>query len=192
MVQASVGTEVWGGEVNLRKNLLWGPGGHLDVLAGYRYLGLDDDFRFLVSSGGLTTMDWLSTQNRFNGGQIGLVGEIRRGVFFSEWSVKVALGGTNQEITSSGGSSAGTGGVLFGQTRSQERSQFAVLPEVGVNFGIQLTNHARLYAGYNFLFLSSVARPGEQINTEATVINQPIQSTNFWAHGVNFGLEFKW
>ena len=45
------------------------------------------------------------------------------------------------------------------------QSQFAVVPEIGVKLGYQLTPNLRLQAGYNFLFWSNVVRPGQQIDT---------------------------
>src|SRR5205823_8478987 len=39
-------TRLWGTEANLRTSLLGGMGGHLDLLAGFRALGLDDNFTF--------------------------------------------------------------------------------------------------------------------------------------------------
>jgi len=47
---------------------------------------------------------------------------------------------------------------------TQTRNRFAVIPELGVKVGYQLTDHIRVYAGYNFLYASSVVRPGNQID----------------------------
>ena len=89
------------------------------------------------------------------------------------------------------------------------RDAFAVVPEVGVNVGYQITESLRLFAGYSFIGWSDVARPGDQIDvglnpnlipTSAT-FGAPggpprpalaVQRTDFWAQGVNFGVEWRY
>ena len=44
------------------------------------------------------------------------------------------------------------------------RDRFAVLPEFGFDVGYQLTSRWRSFIGYNFLYISDVARPGNQID----------------------------
>ncbi len=70
---------------------------------------------------------------------------------------------------------------------------------------------ASFVVGYSFLYVSSVARPGDQIdrvinpntspaigsNFSGAVSSPPhpalnVQSSDFWAQGLNFGLEFRW
>jgi hypothetical protein len=62
--------------------------------------------------------------------------------------------------------------------------------------------------GYSFLYLSSVVRPGDQIDRVLNVTRIPnfvpgavpsgplrpmplIHDTDFWAQGINFGVEFR-
>ena len=90
-----------------------------------------------------------------------------------------------------------------------EKDDFAVIPEVGINFGFQLTERWRLLAGYNFLYWGEIARPGQQVNpiVNPTLVPTsqlfgppfgPIQpspffnTTDFWAQGVTFGLAFNY
>lgn len=89
---------------------------------------------------------------------------------------------------------------------SHEQDQFAFVPELGVNIGLQLTRRFKARVGYSFLWVSSVARAGEQIDPVVNVTQFPILSANgplvgparpsvkfadtdFWAHGLNFGFE---
>ena len=86
-----------------------------------------------------------------------------------------------------------------------------MVPEVGVNVGYNFTPWLRGFLGYNFLYWSNVVRPGEQIDREINVRQipgpnfptggsnttvarptVPFKSTDFWAHGVNLGLELKY
>ena len=103
-------------------------------------------------------------------------------------------------------------GGLFAQRTnigSYERHVFAVIPEIGVNVGFKLTNWASIVVGYNFLYANDVARPGDQIDrtinptqSQAISLNNPanlsgtarpsfkFESTDFYAHGLNFGFAF--
>jgi hypothetical protein len=86
------------------------------------------------------------------------------------------------------------------------------MPEVGVNVGYQVTTHLRVFAGYNFLYLSNVIRPGDAIDPlvdAARIPNFPlpgnpaplagitrpsplVRTSDFWAQGISFGLQFNW
>ncbi len=89
------------------------------------------------------------------------------------------------------------------------RDTFAVVPEVQVKAGWQVRPGVRTFASYNFLYWSSVARPGDQIdpvvNTNlvptSTTFGNPggparpafnFRETDFWAQGVNVGLQLRW
>ena len=81
----------------------------------------------------------------------------------------------------------------------RQRDVFAVVPEVGLNVGYDITPRLRVFAGYSLIFWSNVARPGPQIDRSLD-INQipdfpggpaasevrPAQQSNFqsiWIHG---------
>jgi hypothetical protein len=86
------------------------------------------------------------------------------------------------------------------------RDTFTVVPELGLNIGYQLTNHIRAFVGYNFLYWSSVVRPGDQIDprVNTNLIPPPISTagpavpafafhgSDFWAQGITLGVEFRW
>src|SRR5260370_14784281 len=90
-----------------------------------------------------------------------------------------------------------------------QRDELALMPELGLDVGLQLTRHLKLYAGYSFLWINTVARAGEQIDPVINVTQFPILSgagplvgparpafnfngTDFWAQGLNFGLELRY
>jgi len=90
-----------------------------------------------------------------------------------------------------------------------QRDELAFMPELGLDVGLQLTRHLKLYAGYSFLWINTVARAGEQIDPVINVTQFPILSgagplvgparpafnfngTDFWAQGLNFGLELRY
>ncbi|MBV9124498.1 MAG: BBP7 family outer membrane beta-barrel protein [Planctomycetes bacterium] len=87
--------------------------------------------------------------------------------------------------------------------------RFAVVPEATVKVGYQVASWARAYVGYSFLYLSDAQRPGDQISgtinggqipsfalhpglagTAAPLY--PDKHSDFWAQGLDFGLEFRY
>jgi hypothetical protein len=93
---------------------------------------------------------------------------------------------------------------------SANRDEIAIAPELGVKVSYQLSRSLRLFAGYDLLYLSNVIRPGEQIDRGIS-LSQTVQSSiagtaagpgsrpaatlvgaDFWAQGVNLGLEFRY
>ncbi len=134
---------------------------------------------------------------------------------------KVALGMTHQEVTINGGSvllgptgnaiTAVPGGVqaLTSNIGRYSSDQFTVVPELGINLAYDVTERLRVRVGYSFLYCSSVARPGQQIDftlnpglvptdaTYGTAANParpgPTGSrSDFWAQTVNLGFEFRY
>lgn len=219
-------TSVIGGGVNFVHNLRCTPCGRLDLLIGYRYLNLTDDLRInedLIALAGSAVpdgtrfqiQDRFRTSNNFHGGVIGISSERRFGAFFVGLRASVALG-TNYQVVDITGStvrtpSGGTpvtlpGGLLAlpSNIGHYTQNRFAVMPDVGVKVGFQLTEHCRVFAGYNFLYLNNVVRAGDQIDTRVNPNLLPPsngvgpalprftpKTTDFWIHGVSAGLEFR-
>jgi hypothetical protein len=171
------------------------------------------------------SIDRFATRNQFYGGQLGLNGEFRRGRWLFGAQAKVGLGCVQQALDIQGSTTltqAATGnnivapGGLYAQPSnigSHSQSRFAVAPEVGLRVGYQFTDHISAFVGYNFLYLSSVIRPGDQIDRSIDVrqvpfglgstvmlppppgVQHPIalfRTTDFWAQGVNVGLEIRY
>jgi hypothetical protein len=158
--------------------------------------------------------DRFHTRNEFHGGELGLLSRIYRGRWSFDVLGKVALGGTWSTVTIDGATTvtvpgvapASRGGGLLAQgsnigTFSEEN--FAVVPEVGLTLGYFVRPRLRALMGYTFIYWSHVARPGDQID----VALNPLQLTpgpfigperpafefrdsDFWAQGLNFGLEY--
>lgn len=197
-----------GAEVNAVANLADGGGFRLDFLGGFRYLQLDEalrieqDFVWPDLSELDTWDDAFHTHNRFYGGQVGARAEWMLQRLFVNATGKVALGVTQERVSIGGGLTQAvvsdgfqplavpvTGvqvihspiGGLLADPASFRRNRFAVVPEVGLNLGYQLTSCLRLSTGYSFLYWSSVARPGDQVTGAS-------RTTSYWAQGVTFNL----
>jgi hypothetical protein len=223
---------MWGTEANFRCKACCGSNYRVDLLAGFRYMELAESLTIqenidvlpgVPTFGGdhISVVDSFSTHNRFYGGQIGVDTEFHQGPWFVDLRGKLALGDTRQVVRISGGQTITTpagvtssflGGLLALPTNIGHfhRDQFGVMPELGVNVGYQFNDHWRAFIGYNFLYWSSVLRPGDQIDRVLDVtkipnflLNPPppapqarpavlFRDTEFWAQGVNFGLEFRY
>jgi hypothetical protein len=71
--------------------------------------------------------------------------------------------------------------------------RFALAPIAQLKLGYQFTPCIRGQIGYSFLYLSSVVRPGNQIdNTYDGALHPlvPMASSSFWAQGLTFSVQF--
>jgi hypothetical protein len=164
--------------------------------------------------------DQFDAHNRFHGGQLGLSADLTRGAVFVEAAGKVALGQGIAVVRSSGQTVAMSPGPdvvytpagVLGQPTNSGRyvsSGFAVVPEAVVKVGYRFADRSRFYVGYNFLYLSETARPGQQVDLTIDPREVPITGRggvgggtdrplpllvrgDFWTQGLTFGLEYRY
>jgi hypothetical protein len=228
-VNVQTRSKLWGYEANLRSNLFAGCtcgfDYFVDGIIGFRGLGLDENIdvnESLAVIGGTSAgqqfaiNDHFGTQNRFYGGQLGLLSEFRCNRWVFDVNGKVALGSTTEMVAISGstaitplGGATQTfnGGLLAlpSNIGRYDRDVFTWVPELGITVGYQCSDHWKFFVGYNILYWSSVVRPGEQIDRTVNTNqlpppvaggpNRPLftyNASDFWAQGVNFGVEFKY
>ncbi len=83
----------------------------------------------------------------------------------------------------------------------------AYIPEVGLKLGYHIRPNVNVSLGYTFIYVSSVVMGGDQIDRKLNLSqtnggpavgpnhNQPaflgFRDTDFWAQGLNFGVECK-
>ena len=204
----------------------------LDLLAGFRYFQNNEDLTIYdastVLAGGTTTFngvglgsgssvvvsDIFNATNIFSGGQVGARFGFGRGGLFFDLTGKVAVGGVYQRLNVDGATVA-TGGVFpapvatsggfltsGGQVGVRRDGRFAVLPEGNAQLGYQFTSWLNGFVGYQVMYLSSAARPSEQLTRAISVGGLPTSPTyrrpttqavdildgDLWLHGFNFGL----
>jgi len=194
------------------------------AMFGYRYLQLDESVGItedLVSllpapdSGSFLIRDDFGASNTFNGLDLGMNYNRRRGPWSIDLLVKMALGNTRQVVNINGSTRLdGTeqlpaGGLLAQQSNidRHERDKFSVVPELGATVGYHITRNFNLRAGYTFVYWSNVVRPGDQIDLDVnpnflppatgtiTSSRRPrfdFNDTDYYVHGVNLGGEFTW
>jgi Putative beta barrel porin-7 (BBP7) len=194
--------QFWGIEENARYPIVCGCNWKLDLLAGFRYLNLQESLQIgenltvtQTTPSGIGTQlatdptnfavaDSFSTRNNFYGGQLGLDGEWRHGRWFLGATGKVAVGDMQQSVSINGatvitgGPGAGTfpGGLLAlkgTNIGTYNRDVFAVVPEVGVKLGFYFTERLRGFVGYDVIYASNVVRPGDQIDRNVNPTYQP-------------------
>jgi hypothetical protein len=235
-VQVASQSSLWGTNANLSGQVVCNETGRLDWLCGFRYLNLEErldirdartDLLGLANFGGPATLpgdsfyfqDGFHTLNQFYGGQVGLRGETRLGCLVLSGNAKVSLGDTQQIITvqgsttllpAAGGVASMPGGILALPSNSGTfvHNRFTVIPEAGVQIGYDLTSSLRASVGYDFLWWSSVVRPGDQIvhvisaaqlpsspsfGSSPVAVPGPVShTTDFWAQGVSFSLGLRY
>jgi hypothetical protein len=231
-VSVSQRQQLWGLDANLRRKLCCGPYGWLDLQLGYRHFYLSEGLDVtenltLVPPLGTPTgtnilvSDRFHTSNSFNAPQVGLAWQWN---FLQRWNVgtdvKVGLG-VNHEVVDIHGNTIFTipgvattpqvGGLLTLPTNigRQSHDRFAVMPEVGLKLGFNITPHLSIYAGYDFLYISSVVRPANQVDPGLNSTQRPnafgpqplvgvarpapqFNTSDFWVQGFNLGLQYKW
>jgi hypothetical protein len=191
-VSAAVGSRnLLGAEALARRNLLQTCGTmgtfRLDVLAGYRFLYLDEALSVeenLTTTGAVMGApagtrfvigDQFGTHNVFNGGEVGLAGGLRNGAWSLDVVGKVAVGATCETVNISGSTAVTLpggqtnvlpGGLLALSSNSGQHSSaaFSWVPELDVNLGYWITQNVRLTVGYTLLYWTNVVRPGDQID----------------------------
>lgn len=193
VVQINNPSRLWGAEANLMKEICGGCCYGVALIAGFRYVDLNEDldiletkqfndpvppvFVKLANLGGdtLAITDRFGCQNHFYGGQVGLDSVWNCGCFSAELRGKVAVGSNQETINISGGQVLTTptgvttsfpGGLLALPSNMGRfrHNELAAIPEGGVNIGYHLTSWLFLYGGYTMTYWNRVVRPGDQID----------------------------
>ena len=201
---------------------------NLVALAGFRYWNFNEHLKFTTSSPFIVnpdvyiTRDRFTTENNFYSGQVGILGTYCFNSFYVNAKAKVALGAMCEEVKSHGifltndfdgftEVQAFPGGYFALPTNfgKHKHTKFAVIPEVDINIGYQITECLKFQVGYTFIYVSNVLWAGKQIDrrinpTQATsytgttnpiLVGEPSprqlkRSDSLWLQGVNAGFEF--
>lgn len=191
-----------GADLNARGNLFCEDNVRLDFLGGFRAIRMSEDLDIRARRENISEVnDSFRTLNMFTGGQVGFAGEFRYERVYVAGSTKLAFGATwsrleIESMSRSQATGALTDGLLARPTNSGKTSdrQFAVVPEANFSLGYQLFDHWRAFAGYTFVYLSSVARPGQAVDTNigGAFPRRLEPNTDFWMHGINLGMEARY
>jgi hypothetical protein len=223
-------TRVQGAESNVVANLYDSQTFKVNGILGYRFLEVNEgiaieDMRTQI--GGQSQYgpiyDGFDGHNQFNGGQFGLHVDYSHGLVFCEFTGKVAIGITSEVVKIDGATTIytpGPGGVsaqtlpggvyaLPSNIGRYSRGEFAVVPEGLCKMGLKLGDVSRFFVGYNFLYLSDLARPADQIDRTLNPVqiaslnsggsfsgadrpHVPFVRSDFWTQGLVIGLETRY
>lgn len=174
----------------------------------------------LDASGSFAINDQFDTTNQFNGLDLGWSHRVTRGYWTWDGLVRIAIGNTRQNVTIRGDTTivdqtvtptettTANGGILaLANIGSHDNDEFSILPEINLTLGYQLTDHLKATVGYTGIYWSNVVRPGQHIpgstNSDfwppalANATTEPgplfsFDTTDYWAHGISYGLEYRW
>jgi hypothetical protein len=219
-------TRFWGTDANLVLKAWECCGTRVDLLAGFRYLRLDEDLKLygrvsIPDAANLLARpsEGFDTRNQFYGGQLGA--RLRWQGQRLDYTVQglIALGANRQSVGVTGGTIITDDvfpplvfpGAVYTQATnlgSRSDNRFSFVPAVQFQVGYCLTQNLRATVGYNFIYWDGVARPGEQVDNVLNLTQSPIfgfdqligqprpaprfERSDFFAHGVSFGLEVRY
>ncbi len=223
-------TSLLGTEIDATMKLLSTGSFRLDLLGGFRYFRLHENYTFSTNSPNnpprpidiFLTQDEFDANNNFYGGQIGVRGRFDWGKWFATGAVRFAMGAMVQSVDITGtlitnnfnnfGPAQTFAGGYFAQPTNMgnhTRTAFAVLPELGLTVGYQITPWASIYAGYTFIYTNNVVRAPQQVSRQINPNGRPafnstlepvtgpaqpsfkFNSSDFWAQGLNVGFGFR-
>lgn len=158
--------------------------------------------------------DEFTSRNEFHGGVIGIACQWQPNPCWSfEFIGKLALGKTQRQATvvgrtvaSAGGASLETPiGLLAQDTNigTYNSDQFTTVTEFGISLKRQFNHRLGASLGYSFVYWNDVSRAGDQIDFGINTSQIPpgmltgaarpafaFRSTDFWAQGIRFGVEY--
>jgi len=196
----------------------------VDLVSGYTYNKLKDSTTLVSSTtdqftGNLIpdgtvfqTNDLFETANNFHGAHIGMLSSVIHKRVTLSTLAKVSFGSMNQTASVRGfttqdfnGTATFPGGILTQQSNITEfsRNTFAFLPEMRVKMGYSVSECIQLTVGYSFMYWSSVALSGNQIDHTVdfsqalggAASTRPAFSfadSGYWMHGVDLGLSMNY
>ena len=231
-VSVSSSSDVFSGGVGIQKKLFCCgdkrncSARRIDAYLGYRVFAFDETLTIdetLFPSGGfvpagtqIDVRDRFATENRFHGVEFGLKHSWQRRRWLFETNSNFAIGNLQQRVAIDGTTTTSVPGFdpvvqpygILAQASnigSYERNRFGVLTDTYVGVAYQMNCRLKLKAGYNLIFLNSVARPGRQIDTTVNGTqfdaNVPVSgslhptfawrdSESLFLHGIRLGAEF--
>ena len=161
--------------------------------------------------------DSFSTGNEFHGLELGLAYQADRGCWSWDVLAKLALGNMHQavdvdgytRITAPAGAPATSQGGLLALATNigrDSRDKFALIPELNLNVQYRLTQRLDLSLGYSLIWMTNVARSGNQIDFAVNPTQLPgnngglvgaprpaprFEDTSMWVQGLNFGVMYE-
>lgn len=223
----------WGAEIGARLRVYETSTFSLEQLFHFRYYALEESFESADASaavgGGVVTFngqafgppaevrvsDFYSVQNRWYGGSAGLRVMWTPGRWELRLDGRLGVGAMQQNVTIQGTTTLANAGAeatvspgFYTAAQTQIKTsnyRFSLAPDVQARVGYRVTDWLMLTAGYQFVYLTDVARPSDLVtrqlnpglipssqNFGAAAPGVPqlptIVSTDYWMHGLTAGI----
>jgi hypothetical protein len=155
--------------------------------------------------------DAFDTRNEFHGIELGVLHQMHSNRWSLDLLAKLAMGDTLTHASVNGSTTTAAAGVAAGGMLAlptnigvYERNNFSMLPELGATVGLDLNANIRATFGYSLVYWSKVWRAGDQVDLNVNPSQSPslggvlqgnprpqfpYAATDFWAQGLNLGLE---
>jgi hypothetical protein len=176
-----------GFEFNNIHNVLRGTRGRLDWTWGYRYFYLDEaiyneffqeDAPAIGQQFGVQRLIWddFGTSNNFHGINFGLRSQWYAGCWTFDINAQLAFGFNSNTVEINGTTLSASppnfqlvtsrGGIYALESNIGKNNQvgFSVVPEIELGVGYYFCEYGRIYLNYDFLAITGVVRPGDQID----------------------------
>ncbi|MBN1589627.1 MAG: BBP7 family outer membrane beta-barrel protein, partial [Pirellulales bacterium] len=218
-VSVSAETKFQGLELLYRRGVKRGCS-DVDFLIGWRWLQLKDELWIGDSvtdselQHGTDMYDVFDAANNFHGVEFGIEWERPLSCYWTlELLGKMAIGNTHSLVTIDGQTTTVTGNgttvvdggllALDSNMGSHTRDSLSAITEIGLSLKRRLHCGVELTFGYSFVYWSDVLRAGDQVDLDVNLSQAsggtlvglgypvvPMKSTDFWAQGLHFGLEY--
>jgi hypothetical protein len=197
-INVATTSRVYGTDIFLRFLLCQTCCARVDFLLGYQYSIIDESLVIdsTLTEPGVRVRDSFHTRNEFSGASLGLKYQWYGACVRTDFFGKVGLGNMHESVDINNDGS--TNGGLFARSTNvgfRSRNVFCAVPELGANLVVPFGCCWEFNVGYSAIFWSTALQPGAQIDTSVnlgtTPPNRPaprFNDTDYWVHGVNFGL----
>jgi hypothetical protein len=196
---ASSKTQLWGSEISLLtdRRTPGGVGPSWQWLGGFRYVSMDESFGFQGTSvGSAVTRVGSNTINNLYGPELG-----GRAAFTTKY---VSFSATPRVMMGLNDNTSRVNSVIngvAGDSFEDRNVDFGTITQLNLNAEIHFNSHFSIYGGYDFMWLTGVSRPFDNVvydsvtdNTGALVadIRQEIDLDYLYVHGLSFGATFRY
>jgi len=218
-VNANLSSQVYGGDLLIKKMISRDSLGRWDFLMGYQTARLAESLtlestRNTVPAGTSNFVrDSFQVKNQFHGATFGFSGDVREGCWYFGGMFKLGLGNMERTVNIEGTQTT-TVGVIPSTTDSGLHASsrtnsgryvldtFVMTPELNLTAGYRLTNSLDFTVGYNLLRLPKVTRVANALDSRLAVDDSPaptqlnpafrFQEFNFTLHSLNLGLQWNY
>jgi hypothetical protein len=223
----------WNADITSVMRVLETSDWSLEHLISARYFNIEDTLRITDRSSALgggtliyrglpvltpgatvSVMDYYSMINRWYGGAAGFRINYKTGQLSASFQFRMGVGANLQSFSTDGSTTLTAGGSKFasapGLTTASSSpgnytgTELSYAPELNIRLGYNVTKRIAITASYQYLYMTNVARLGDQVsrnvdprvipssqffsNTATTNRDITIRQTDFWLHGFTAGL----